>query len=244
VTFQRLTLRSALQLPLPQLSLISTPTAAGHTSLKTDRHAGNHLPLRRGGAGQQALPAPPAQHQEASASSRKGEGRHRAAGVWLAEAARARAGGRSSGTPLPPRGPEAGPTHCIPLQTQEPQASSSSTNQAAESGESEIYLGFEKTDTAPRAGRVGRVVKDDPRKYPGREDVGWFLGAVGGWAGGEAALVKLKEEAEVRGRDARQLLGRALHEPRARRALPLRRRGRERCARSHRRDHGGRGELQ
>ena len=68
----------------------------------------------------------------------------------------------------------------------------------ANESEKEIYLGFEKTDTAPRAGRKGRVVKDDPRKYPGREDMGFFLGVVGGWAGGEAALAKLKDEAEVR----------------------------------------------
>lgn len=46
----------------------------------------------------------------------------------------------------------------------------------------EIYLGFEKGDYAPRIGRKGRVVKDDPRKYPERTVL------TGGWSGGEAGL--------------------------------------------------------
>ncbi|GBF96556.1 hypothetical protein Rsub_09139 [Raphidocelis subcapitata] len=61
-----------------------------------------------------------------------------------------------------------------------------STTDAASSsgggGESEIYLG------------KGRVIRDDPRKYPGKEDLGVLTGATGGWAGGEAALWKLREE--------------------------------------------------
>lgn len=50
-------------------------------------------------------------------------------------------------------------------------------------GKAEIYIGFEKGDYAPREGRVGRVVIDDPRKYPGRDN-----DFVGGWAGGEVGL--------------------------------------------------------
>jgi len=48
--------------------------------------------------------------------------------------------------------------------------------------------------TTTRAGRKGRVIKDDPRKYPTKEDLGIFSGATGGWAGGEAGLWKLREE--------------------------------------------------
>ena len=56
---------------------------------------------------------------------------------------------------------------------------------------------FEQTRTQPRAGfpkgdydrtpgRKGRVIRDDPSKYPSKEDMGFFLGAVGGWAGERA----------------------------------------------------------
>ena len=54
-------------------------------------------------------------------------------------------------------------------------------------------LGFVKGDYAPREGRKGRVIVDDPSKYPGRDE----LGLVGGWAGGEAALQKLRDEIKV-----------------------------------------------
>lgn len=50
-------------------------------------------------------------------------------------------------------------------------------------GKAEIYIGFEKGDYAPREGRVGRVIVDDPTKYPGRDN-----DFVGGWAGGEVGL--------------------------------------------------------
>ena len=50
-------------------------------------------------------------------------------------------------------------------------------------GKAEIYIGFEKGDFAPREGRVGRVVIDDPKRYPGRDS-----DFVGGWAGGEVGL--------------------------------------------------------
>lgn len=60
----------------------------------------------------------------------------------------------------------------------------------------EIYLGFDKTDYARPPGRKGKVIRDNIAKYPGKDDMGWFLGVTGGWAGGEAALVQLKEQAE------------------------------------------------
>lgn len=68
---------------------------------------------------------------------------------------------------------------------------------SSEQGE-EIYIGFAKGDYAPRAGRKGRVIKDDPRKYPGKEDVGVFSGLTGGWAGGEVGLWQLREEVAQR----------------------------------------------
>lgn len=61
----------------------------------------------------------------------------------------------------------------------------------------DIYLGFAKGDYGPREGRKGRFIKDNPRKYPKKEDLGPFLGATGGWAGGEAALWQLREEIEA-----------------------------------------------
>jgi hypothetical protein len=60
-----------------------------------------------------------------------------------------------------------------------PTSSGSSAEPAAQQGE-DIYIGFAKGDYAPRAGRTGRVIKDDPRKYPAKDDLGFFLGATGG----------------------------------------------------------------
>lgn len=66
---------------------------------------------------------------------------------------------------------------------------------ASTSGE-EIYIGFKKDEGARERERLGkgRVIRDDPRKYPGREDLGIFPSVVGGWAGGEAGLWKLRDE--------------------------------------------------
>ncbi|KAI8466555.1 MAG: hypothetical protein J3K34DRAFT_433278 [Monoraphidium minutum] len=80
------------------------------------------------------------------------------------------------------------------VQTAETDAPTGADAAASSSDGAEIYLGFAKDDYAPRAGRKGRVVKDDPSKYPSKEDLGLFLGATGGWAGGEAALWKLRDE--------------------------------------------------
>lgn len=69
------------------------------------------------------------------------------------------------------------------------------SSDASESASGEpIYIGFQKGDYAPRAGRKGRVIKDDPKKYPNKEDIGPLPGVVGGWAGGEAGLWKIREE--------------------------------------------------
>ncbi|GBF88173.1 hypothetical protein Rsub_00885 [Raphidocelis subcapitata] len=65
---------------------------------------------------------------------------------------------------------------------------------AAKADGAEIYLGFPKDDYAPRSGRKGRFIQDDPAKYPAKESLGFFSGATGGWAGGEAGLWKLREE--------------------------------------------------
>ncbi|GLC35937.1 hypothetical protein PLESTB_000521200 [Pleodorina starrii] len=56
----------------------------------------------------------------------------------------------------------------------------------------EIYIGFEKEDGfGSREGRKGRVIRDDPRKYPSRDAWG-----TGGWAGGEAGLWQLREQVQ------------------------------------------------
>ncbi len=57
----------------------------------------------------------------------------------------------------------------------------------------EIYIGFVKEEGfGSREGRKGRVIKDDPRKYPSRDAFG-----TGGWAGGEAGLWQLREQVKV-----------------------------------------------
>ena len=43
------------------------------------------------------------------------------------------------------------------------EASEGDKAKAAKSGQ-EIYLGFDKSDTAPRKGRKGRVLTDDPSR--------------------------------------------------------------------------------
>ena len=45
-----------------------------------------------------------------------------------------------------------------------------------------IYIGFDKNDPTPRAGRKGRMIDDDEERYPSRSEM------VGGWAGGEKGL--------------------------------------------------------
>ena len=45
-----------------------------------------------------------------------------------------------------------------------------------------IYIGFDKNDPNPRAGRQGRMIDDDEERYPSRSEM------AGGWAGGEKGL--------------------------------------------------------
>lgn len=58
---------------------------------------------------------------------------------------------------------------------------------AEDSNAQEIYLGFSKDDTAPREGRKGRVIKDDPSRYPAKEDLGPLTGATG-WLPSQSAV--------------------------------------------------------
>ena len=48
--------------------------------------------------------------------------------------------------------------------------------------EGQIYIGFDKNDPTPRAGRKGRMIDDNEERYPSRSEM------VGGWAGGEKGL--------------------------------------------------------
>ena len=60
-------------------------------------------------------------------------------------------------------------------------ASEGDVETAKRSG-NEIYIGFDKGDSIPRKGRKGRLVSDDPKRYPDRDAFS------GGWAGGEVGL--------------------------------------------------------
>lgn len=70
-------------------------------------------------------------------------------------------------------------------------------------------IGFVKGDYEPREGRQGRVIVDDPSKYPDKDDIGLFKGISGGWAGGEAALYKFREQIKVGGTTEKKLSLRA-----------------------------------
>lgn len=85
--------------------------------------------------------------------------------------------------------------------------------QATKGEAQDIYIGFEKGDYARPAGRKGRMIKDDPTKYPDKEDIGIFSGVVGGWAGGEAALAKLKEEAAAQKSQKSNGTGKSAQDP-------------------------------
>lgn len=79
----------------------------------------------------------------------------------------------------------------------EPSTTVTEKDVKAESGEvADVYLGFDKYDF-DRAGRKGKIIKDNPKKYPNKEDMGFFLGVTGGWAGGEVAIAKIKEELQT-----------------------------------------------
>lgn len=83
-------------------------------------------------------------------------------------------------------------TACLQTATLQTKQADASTSRSA-SPQEEIYIGFTKDEGAlARAGRKGRVIRDDPRKYPTRDAFG-----TGGWAGGEAGLWQLREEVLV-----------------------------------------------
>ncbi|DBA99997.1 TPA: hypothetical protein ACH3X1_013864 [Trebouxia sp. C0004] len=63
-----------------------------------------------------------------------------------------------------------------------------------------IYLGFDKGDTR-KPGQAGRYIQDDPKKYPGKENMGPLSGVVGGFAGGEAGLQQFIQEGEIKFKD-------------------------------------------
>ncbi len=69
-----------------------------------------------------------------------------------------------------------------------PAAASSSNGALPLDAPDAIYLGFAKGDYDRAPGRRGRIIRDDPAKYPTRDAF------VGGWAGGEIAL---KQEMEA-----------------------------------------------
>eukprot|EP00879_Flechtneria_rotunda_P010724 GHRR01011206.1.p1 GENE.GHRR01011206.1~~GHRR01011206.1.p1 ORF type:complete len:246 (+),score=79.20 GHRR01011206.1:2-739(+) len=73
-------------------------------------------------------------------------------------------------------------------------AAAPSSCRTAEDGLEEIYIGFAKGDYGPREGRKGRVIRDNPAKYPGKDNMGLLQGISGGWAGGEAGLWQLREQ--------------------------------------------------
>lgn len=63
--------------------------------------------------------------------------------------------------------------------------------EAAKGSDMEMYIGFDKSDTEPRKGRKGRLVKGNPEDYPERNDF------TGGWAGGEKGLQQFIKQYEV-----------------------------------------------
>jgi len=65
-----------------------------------------------------------------------------------------------------------------------PPPSTSYTRPLKEREKADIYLG------------KGRIVKDDPSKYPDKDSFGFLPGVTGGWAGGEVGLWKLRDEVQ------------------------------------------------
>lgn len=62
-----------------------------------------------------------------------------------------------------------------------------------------IYIGFGKGN---KSGEGSAYVQDDPRRYPGKENLGGFSGVTGGFAGGEAGLHQFVDEGEIKFREA------------------------------------------
>ena len=64
-----------------------------------------------------------------------------------------------------------------------------------------IYVG--KPKGAKEVNDKTKYIKDDARLYPGREDLGFFTGATGGFAGGEVGLKRFAEEGKAEDIDIR-----------------------------------------
>ena len=62
-------------------------------------------------------------------------------------------------------------------------------------GKDKIYVG--KPKGAKEVNDKTKYLKDDERLYPGKEDVGAFLGATGGFAGGEVGLKRFAEKGDI-----------------------------------------------
>ena len=58
------------------------------------------------------------------------------------------------------------------------------------------------------SGLKTKYLKDDERLYPGKEDLGGFLGATGGFAGGEVGLKRFAESGDIDIRDEEDSRGR------------------------------------
>ena len=70
---------------------------------------------------------------------------------------------------------------------------------SAPAGKAAIYVGFGKDELELRkSGAQGRVIVDDPALYPGKEDLGFFNGATGGFAGGEKGVRMLVDKGELK----------------------------------------------
>jgi len=74
--------------------------------------------------------------------------------------------------------------YAVTTTVEAPTAEPTTVTQPTDEGLSDVYIG------------KGRVIKDDPKKYPGKDNLGPFLGATGGWAGGEAGLWQLREQVQ------------------------------------------------
>jgi len=72
--------------------------------------------------------------------------------------------------------------HAVTTTIEAPTAEPTTTTKPSEEGLADVYIG------------KGRMIKDDPKKYPGKDDLGPLIGATGGWAGGEAGLWQLREQ--------------------------------------------------
>lgn len=73
-------------------------------------------------------------------------------------------------------------------------------------GKDKIYVG--KPKGAKEVDDKTKYLKDDERLYPGKEDLGGFLGATGGFAGGEVGLKRFAESGDIDIRDEEDSRGR------------------------------------